>query len=130
MSKDTQFTEILKSILTSKKEVELINERTDYPAWNINRVLANYKDCILYANMMNMNSHISQKLQYQFLLNTVRPIKRPFNKTDRDKVNRDLESVKLYFSYSNEKAKDALRILSDEQIALIREKTEKGGVKK
>lgn len=130
MSKDTQFTEILKSILTNKKEVELINERTDYPAWNINRVLANYKDCILYANMMNMNSHISQKLQYQFLLNTVRPIKRPFNKTDRDKVNRDLESVKLYFSYSNEKAKDALRILSDEQIALIREKTEKGGVKK
>jgi hypothetical protein len=130
MSKDTQFTEILKSILTNKNEVELINEKTDYPAWNINRVLANYKDCILYANMMNMNSHVSQKLQYQFLLNTVRPIKRTFNKTDRDKVNRDLESVKLYFGYSNEKAKDALRILSDEQIALIKEKTEKGGVRK
>jgi hypothetical protein len=130
MSKDTQFTEILKSILDNKKEVELINERTDYPAWNINRVLANYKDCILYANMMNMNSQVPHKLQYQFLLNTVRPIKRAFNKTDRDKVNKDLESVKLYFGYSNEKAKDALRILSDEQIALIKEKTEKGGVRK
>ena len=130
MSKDTQFTEILKSILDNKKEVELINERTDYPAWNLNRVLANYKDCILYANMMNMNSHVPHKLQYQFLLNTVRPIKRAFNKTDRDNVNKDLESVKLYFGYSNEKAKDALRILSDEQIALIKEKTEKGGVRK
>jgi hypothetical protein len=130
MSKDTQFTEILKSILDNKKEVELINERTDYPAWNLNRVLANYKDCILYANMMNMNSQVPHKLQYQFLLNTVRPIKRAFNKTDRDKVNKDLESVKLYFGYSNEKAKDALRILSDEQIALIKEKTEKGGVRK
>ena len=130
MSKDTQFTEILKSILDNKKEVELINERTDYPAWNINRVLANYKDCILYANMMNMNPQVPHKLQYQFLLNTVRPIKRAFNKTDRDKVNKDLESVKLYFGYSNEKAKDALRILSDEQIALIKEKTEKGGVRK
>jgi hypothetical protein len=80
--------------------------------------------------MMNMNSQVPHKLQYQFLLNTVRPIKRAFNKTDRDKVNKDLESVKLYFGYSNEKAKDALRILSDEQIALIKEKTEKGGVRK
>lgn len=130
MAKETQFTEILRSILTNKQEVELLNEKTDYPAWNINRVLANYKDCVLYANMMNMNPQISQKLQYQFLLNTVRPIKRTFNKTDRDKVTRELEAVKLYFGYSNEKAKDALRILSDEQIAFIKEKTEKGGVKK
>jgi K+ transporter len=129
MSQDNLFTDILKSILTNKKEVELTGD-SDYPAYQINKVLCNYKDSILYANMMNIHPHTPKKLQYQYLLNTVRSMKRPFNKVQKSKADKDLECVKLYFGYSNEKAKDALRILSDEQIALIREKTDKGGVRK
>jgi hypothetical protein len=87
-------------------------------------------DCILYANQMNMNHGLPQKLQYQYLLNTVRPIKRKFEKWQKATAIRDIECVKEYFGYSNEKAKEALRILSDEQIALIKEKLEKGGVNK
>jgi hypothetical protein len=79
---------------------------------------------------MNMNHGLPQKLQYQYLLNTVRPIKRKFEKWQKATAIQDIECVKEYFGYSNEKAKEALRILSDEQIALIKEKLEKGGVKK
>jgi hypothetical protein len=129
MAEETLFTQILQSILKTKKEVELPKEK-DYPAYHINKILCNYKDSILYANMMNLNPHTPKKLQYQYLLNTVRSMKRSFNKVEKNMANKDLECVKLYFGYSNEKAKDALRILSDEQIALIREKTDKGGVRK
>ena len=81
--------------------------------------------------MMNMNHELDRSLQYQYLLNTIRPMKRQFQNMKKvDKVLKDIECVKLYFGYSDEKAKEALRILTDEQIALIKEKTEKGGVVK
>lgn len=124
------FKPLLESIQRTKKVVELVNEK-DYNAWSINRVLANYKDSLLYANMMNLNAHLPETLQYHYLLNTIRPMKRTFVKIERAKKDlQDMNAVKLYYGYSNEKAKEALRILTDEQIALIKEKTEKGGVVK
>ena len=122
------FKEIVPSILQTKKDV-LVDEK-DYAPYMVNRALSYHMDCILYANQMNMNHAVDKKLQYQYLLNTVRPIKRKFEKWQKAMVIKDLECVKEYFGYSDEKAKDALRILSDEQIALIKEKLEKGGVKK
>lgn len=130
MAVESIFTETLRSILTSKKPVDLGEHGKEYPAWNVNRVLSNYKDCILYANMMNVSHHLDKELQYQFLLNTVRSMKRPFNKQAKMESNKTLECVKGYFGYSNEKAKDALRILSDEQIAFIVEQQDRGGVRK
>ena len=122
------FKDIVPSILQTKKDV-LDNEK-DYVPFVINRALSYHMDCILYANQMNMNHGLSPKLQYQYLLNTVRPIKRKFEKWQKATAIRDIECVKEYFGYSNEKAKEALRILSDENIALIKEKLEKGGVNK
>ena len=123
------FKEILDSIQKSKKYV--LDTESDYSPFGVNRVLSYYKDSILYANMMNMNHELDRSLQYQYLLNTIRPMKRQFQNMKKvDKVLKDIECVKLYFGYSNEKAKEALRILTDEQIALIKEKTEKGGVVK
>jgi len=122
------FKDIVPSILQTKKDV-LDNEK-DYVPFVVNRALSYHMDCILYANQMNMNHGLPQKLQYQYLLNTVRPIKRKFEKWQKATAIRDIECVKEYFGYSNEKAKEALRILSDEQIALIKEKLEKGGVNK
>jgi hypothetical protein len=122
------FKEIIPSILQTKKYV--LDEEKDYKGFLVNRALSYHIDCILYANQMNMNHGLSPKLQYQYLLNTVRPIKRKFEKWQKATAVKDIECVKEYFGYSNEKAKEALRILSDQQIALIKEKLEKGGVKK
>jgi hypothetical protein len=87
-------------------------------------------DCILYANMMNLNPQLDGKLQYQYFLNTVRSMKRKFQPWQKQETIKDLECVKEFFGYSDEKAKEALRILSDEDISYIKEKTDKGGVKK
>ena len=122
------FKEIIPSILQTKKDV--LETEKDYVPFLVNRSLSYHMDCILYANQMNINHSLPQKLQYQYLLNTVRPIKRKFEKWQKATAIQDIECVKEYFGYSNEKAKEALRILSDEQIALIKEKLEKGGVNK
>ena len=125
------FKEIIPSILQTKKCV--INDaldRNDYVPFVVNRALSYHMDCILYANEMNLNSGLDKDMQYQYLLNSVRPMKRKFQPWQKSNVVNDLDCVKEYFGYSNVKAKEALRILSDEQLIQIREKTHKGGVNK
>jgi hypothetical protein len=122
------FKEIIPSILQTKKDV-LDNEK-DYKPYLVNRSISYHIDCILYANQMNMNHHLDEKLQYQYLLNTIRPMKRKFQPWQKASAIKDIDFVKEYFGYSNEKAKEALRLLTDEQITLIKEQLEKGGVKK
>jgi len=125
------FKEIVPSILQTKQDVlrdEL--DQKDYKPFVVNRALSYHLDCVLYANEMNKNHLIDAKLQYHYLLNTIRSMKRkfqPWQKFDQDK---NLDCVKEYFGYSNSKAKEALRILSEEQIAYIKTKTDKGGVTK
>lgn len=125
------FKDIIPSILQTKKCV--INDeidQKDYVPFIINRGLSYHFDCILYANEMNLNSGLDKDMQYQYLLNSVRPMKRKFQPWQKSKTISDLECVKKYFGYSNNKAKDALRILSEEQLVELREKTHKGGVNK
>jgi hypothetical protein len=125
------FKEILPSILEKKKSVfrdEL--DYKDYKPFLINRALSYHMDCVLYVNEMNINNSLDADMQYQYLLNTIRPMKRKFQAWQKSEVDKDIECVKLYFGYSNEKAKEALRILTDEQVAEIKIKTTKGGVNK
>ena len=125
------FKEILPSILEKKKSVfrdEL--DYKDYKPFLINRALSYHMDCVLYVNEMNINNSLDVDMQYQYLLNTIRPMKRKFQAWQKSEVDRDIECVKQYFGYSNEKAKEALRILTDEQVAEIKAKTTKGGVNK
>lgn len=122
------FKEILPSILQTKKDV--LENESDYKPFIINRSLSYHMDCILYANQMNMCGNLPPKLQYQYFLNTVRPMKRKFQSWQKQETIKNLDCVKEYFGYSNEKAKESLRILTDEQIAFIKEQLEKGGVKK
>jgi hypothetical protein len=122
------FKEIIPSILENKKNV--LDEEKQYNAYVVNRALSYHIDCIFYANEMNKNPGISGKLQYQYFLNSIRPMKRKFQPWQKQEVVKNLECVKEYFGYSNEKAKEALRILTDDQIALIKEKLDKGGVTK
>ena len=125
------FKDIIPSILQTKKNVlqDEIDVK-DYTPFVVNRALSYHMDCILYANEMNLYSEIDKDLQYQYLLNTIRSMKRKFQPWQKASADKDLECVKEYFGYSNQKAKEALRILNDEQIAEIKANTIKGGVNK
>ena len=125
------FKEILPSILQTKKSV--FRDEIDfkeYNPWIINRALSYHMDCVLSANEMNRYSSLDPDIQYQYLLNTIRSMKRKFQPWQKSETDKDIECVKQYFGYSNEKAKEALRILTPEQIAEIKAKIIKGGVNK
>jgi hypothetical protein len=125
------FKEIIPSILQTKKSV--INDEIDvkdYKPFLVNRALSYHMDCVLYANQMNLLPNLDKDLQYVYFLNTIRSMKRKFQPWQKSEADKNIDAVKTYFGYSNEKAKEALRILTDEQIADIIIKTTKGGVKK
>lgn len=98
----------------------------NYPPYVINKCLSQHMDTIMYANEMNRLPNIDKRLQYDFFINTIRPRKR-FSPWGKKKKVDDLELVKQYYDYSNEKAKQALRILSPDQLDYIKSKLNKGG---
>ena len=97
-----------------------------YPAFIINKALSAFPDCILFVNEMNRMHHLDKRLQFQFFLNSIRPKKR-FSKWLRSSKIKNLEYVKEYYGYNNEKAKQALDILDDEQIEHIKRIINRGG---
>ena len=100
----------------------------EYAPYIINKCMSGQIDSIMFANEMNINHFLPKKMQYDFFLNSLRKRKRFSPWLRKDKV-KDLDVVKSYYGYSNEKAAQALRILSPEQIAFIRSKLEIGGKK-
>ena len=97
-----------------------------YPPFIVNKCLAPFPDTIMLVNEMNKHHHLDKKLQFDFLLNSLRTRKRytPWLKASKQK---NLEYVKEYYGYNNEKAKSALKILNDEQIKTIKDSLNKGG---
>ena len=113
------------------KENLLENDPTSkksYPPYIINRCLSGHLDCVLLVNEMNKYHFIDKDLQYSFYLNTVRKRKRFSPWLRKDKIN-DLDYVKKYYGYSNQKALQVLKILSHEQIDYIKQRLEIGGKK-
>ena len=100
----------------------------DYAPYIINRCLSGNIDSILFANEMNKYSFLDKDMQYSFYLNTLRKKKRFSPWLRKDKVT-DLEIIKQYYGYSNEKASNALKILTPEQISYIKQRLETGGPK-
>ena len=100
----------------------------DYAPYIINRCLSGNIDSILFANEMNKYSFLDKDMQYSFYLNTLRKKKRFSPWLPKDKVT-DLEIIKQYYGYSNEKASNALKILTPEQINFIKQRLETGGSK-
>lgn len=111
----------------TKQDGEL--DFVDYAPFIVNRSLSYHLDCVLFAQEMNLYPFLDKDMQYQYLLNNIRPMKRKFQPWQKANKDKDIESVKAYFGYSNRKATEALRILTDEQISDIKIKTDKGGVK-
>ena len=98
-----------------------------YPPFIVNKCVYPFQDTIMLVNEINQLPHLDKKLQFDFLINSIRSRKR-YTPWLKAKKIEDLQYVKEYYGYSNEKAKQALDILSDEQIATIKEKLNKGGL--
>lgn len=114
------------SINYTKKDI-MEDEKT-YNGFMVNRSLSYFPDTVTLANEMNRYHHLDNRLQYQFLINIVRKRKR-FSKWVKPELENDLESVKEYYGYSNEKARQIMPLLSPSQLQTIREKVNKGGRK-
>ena len=97
-----------------------------YPPYIINKCIAPFPDSLMLVNEINQLHHLDKKLQYDFLINSLRARKR-FTPWMKAKKLENLEYVKEYYGYNNEKAKSALDILNDEQISAIKTKLNKGG---
>ncbi len=100
----------------------------DYPPYIINRCLSGHIDAVMFANEMNKSHHLPKDMQYSFYLNSLRKRKRFSPWLRKDKVT-DLECIKEYYGYSNEKASQALKILTTEQINYIKQRLDIGGHK-
>lgn len=119
----------LNSINDHKRDL-MIDDMTEksYNGFMINRSLSYFQDTIMFANEINKYHHLDNKLQYHFLINIIRKRKR-FSKWIKPEQLSDIEVVKQYYGYSNEKAKQVLPLLSPEQITIIKKKVSKGGRK-
>jgi hypothetical protein len=117
----------LNSINQSKQDIMVddIAEK-EYNSFMVNRGLSYFPDSILFANEMNRCHQLDNKLQYHFLINMIRKRKR-FSKWAKATKQSDIDAVKEYYGYSNEKARQAMTLLSPDQITIIKNKVSKGG---
>ena len=131
MAKKTNPFDFTNSINTSKKNLmrdtdnDILAEKS-YSPFLTNRALSYHTDTVAIANEMNIRHFTDKRLQYEFLLNIVRPKKRYAKWSKKDKGG-DVELIKEYYEYNDVKARQALAILTKEQIASIRNIMEKGG---
>lgn len=107
--------------------VDDITEK-QYVPFMVNRSLSYFQDTVLMANEMNLNVHLDNRLQFDFFINIVRKRKR-FSKWFKPETQSDVEVVKTYYGYSNEKARQVLSLLTKDQIEVLKKKVNKGGRK-
>jgi|TARA_B100001175_G_scaffold304103_1_gene299769 hypothetical protein len=120
----------LKSINETK--TNLIDDEpqieSKYPSYIVNRCMSGQIDTLMYANEMNISNQLDNKLQYDFLLYTLRKKKR-FSPWIRKEELSNLELIKKHYKYSDEKAKQVLPLLNDDQLNIIRQRLDTGGLK-
>lgn len=92
----------------------------------INRGLSYFSDTVLYANEMNIRSNIAEDWQFFYFLNRI-PKKKRYSAWNKKSKIESLDIVKEFYKYSDQKAADALKVLSEEQLNIIKEKLFKGG---
>jgi hypothetical protein len=119
----------LNSINDTKKDI-MVDDIAEkgYNSFMVNRGLSYFQDTVLFANEMNRYHHVDNRLAYDFFINIIRKRKR-FSKWMKPETVSDVEVVKEYYGYSNEKARQALTLLTSEQINELKKKVYKGGRK-
>ena len=120
----------LKSINETK--INLVDEdsriESKYPPYIVNRCMSGHIDTLMYANEININNHLDNKLQYDFLLYTLRKKKR-FSPWMRKEELSNLDIIKKYYGYSDDKARQVLPLISEDQIQIITRRLNTGGLK-
>lgn len=122
------FKEVIPAIMQTKKHVVTAENEKDYVPFVVNKALSFHRDCILYANQMNLIPGADRLLQFHYMLNTIRGYRREFQKWQKLDKSDDLEAVKEFYNYSNEKAKAALEVLSKDDLEAIKKSLYKGGI--
>jgi hypothetical protein len=121
--------EYVNAINSTKKNIMVDNlAEKSYNSFVVNRSLSYFNDTVLMANEMNINHHIDNRLKFDFLINIIRKKKR-FSKWMKPETESDVEVVMQYYGYSNTKARNALTLLSTNQIDELKKKVYKGGRK-
>ena len=120
--------DFVKSITYTKQDIMNDLNESEYESFLVNRALSYHQDCLLYANEMNRRFELSVRLQYHYLLNTITKRKRFAKWIKPEKID-DLNIVMEYYQVSRAKAEEYLNILSENNIAVLRKKMNKGGVK-
>ena len=122
--------EYIRAINETKQDVMLTSQdEKKYSPFIVNRGLSFFMDTIFQVNEMNRNHHLDSRLQFDYLLNSIRQKKR-YSKWLKPEKLHDLDVVKEYYGFGNEKAKDALKTLSEDQLGYIKDKLNQGGVEK
>ena len=119
--------DFVKSITYSKKDImidDLVEK--EYNSFIINRALSYFPDTILYANEMNKNHHLDGRLQFDFFINIIKKRKR-FSPWLKAIEIENLNVIKEYYGYSDEKAKSVLSLLNNRQIENLKHRIYKGG---
>ena len=121
--------EYLNAINYTKQNI-MVDDITEkaYNPFMVNRGLSYFNDTVLMANEMNQHAHLDNRLQFDFFINIVRKKKR-FSKWNKPETASDVEVVKEYYGYSNEKARQVLTLLTSNQIDELKKKVYKGGRK-
>jgi hypothetical protein len=114
------------SINYTKEYQDPDNNEHKYSAWRTNSSLSIHSDTVLYANEMNMLHHLDNKPQYDYLFFSIRKKKR-FAKREKRSEDVNFDLIQQHYKYNNERTREALKILSEAQIDIIRQKEEKGG---
>ena len=122
--------EIVKAVTHTKENLMVdVHAEKGYAPYMVNRALSFFVDTVFQANEMNRNYHLDNKLQFDYLLNNIRQRKRWSQWLKPEKID-NIDIVKEYYEFSNEKAKNALEILSVDQLEYIKQKLDIGGVEK
>lgn len=100
-----------------------------YEPYLVNKGLSYFTDTILYSNEMNRLHLLDNKPQFSYLLNTLRPRKR-FSKWFKPELDEASFLISQIYGYSNEKANQVKHLFSQDQLDIMRQKLEKGGLKK
>lgn len=121
------FKDVVNAILFNKPDVFKDPEAEHvYTPFLVNRSLSYHQDSLFYANQMNQMGQLDKHLQINYYLNTIRARRRSFCKWSKPPVESDLNAVMKYYGYNRAKALQAMRILTQEQITLIKEEVNIG----
>jgi hypothetical protein len=113
----------------SNTKLDILENEKDYNAFMVNRGLSYFPDTVIYANEMNKFHHLDSRLQYTFLINIIRKRNR-FSKWNKSDESEDINAIKEYYGYSNEKARDVLPLLSNENLKIIKGRINHGGTQR